>query len=344
MSSKLFFITGATGFIGVRVLHAVLEAEHRARISVRSEAQIIDIMTLLSRYIGEMEFVVVPDITIPDAFSHVLHGVDYILHIASLMPGAGTDFQKDFVEPAVGGTESILRAASKTPSVKRVVIMACIGSIMPLDGLGRPDLVIKEHGDEIPIDPDMSFPDGVPGQTTQYLASKFLAHQATQRFVQDHHPHFSVITLHPSFVLGRNFVRKKAADLHAMNNFNGWFVRSLESETPNMPPYVIDVRDVAQAALAAATAEFDTEQRPLEEILLSGKQIDWDALAEYVKASRPTFDVKLKGPFPKFVGIDTAKAERVLGSRSGSWEAMTDDVLGQQESLREKEAWEASTA
>ncbi|KAK4891660.1 hypothetical protein LTR27_009831 [Elasticomyces elasticus] len=61
-------------------------------------------------------------------------------------------------------------------------------------------------------------------------------------------------------------------------------------------------------------ADFVTEQRPLEEILLFGEQIDWDAVEKYMKAYHPTIDLKLTGPFPALVAIDAAKAESVLSS------------------------------
>ncbi|KAK4891661.1 hypothetical protein LTR27_009832 [Elasticomyces elasticus] len=115
MSSELFFITCATSFVGSNVLHDTLEAEagHHAHVSVRRQAQIRDLEILHPRDIGEVNFVVLaPDISIPDAFNHVLHGVDYIFHTASPMRRAGTGFQKEFVEPAVAASELLLRAAS----------------------------------------------------------------------------------------------------------------------------------------------------------------------------------------------------------------------------------------
>ena len=143
MAPTLIFITGSTGFIGSRVLDFTLQAGHRVRLSVRREAQIQDLKDLFPKYVDNMDFVVVPDITKPDAFAGKLESVDCVFHIASPMPSVGTDFKKDFAEPAVAGTESFLRAAAEVQSVKRVVVMASIASIMPLDGLNRPELVTK---------------------------------------------------------------------------------------------------------------------------------------------------------------------------------------------------------
>jgi nucleoside-diphosphate-sugar epimerase len=98
----------------------------------------------------QISFEVVPDITAPNAFDGKLNGVDYIFHLASPMPGKGEDFKKDYVEPAVKGTESILKAANAAPRVKRVTVMASILSLMPMGGLKMRDIVIKGNNSLIP--------------------------------------------------------------------------------------------------------------------------------------------------------------------------------------------------
>lgn len=113
------------------------------RLAVRKESQIGDLKKLFPADTSLMEFVVVPDLTKPGAFEGKLDGADYIFHLASPMPGKGEDFKKDYLEPAVKGTSSILEAALAFPSIKRVTIMASILSIMPMGGLAIPNLVVK---------------------------------------------------------------------------------------------------------------------------------------------------------------------------------------------------------
>jgi nucleoside-diphosphate-sugar epimerase len=59
------------------------------------------------------------------------------------MPGKGQDIQKDYVEPAVNGTESILVAASQLPQVKKVVIMSSVLSIIPMGAIQKPGVFIS---------------------------------------------------------------------------------------------------------------------------------------------------------------------------------------------------------
>jgi nucleoside-diphosphate-sugar epimerase len=143
MAQERIFITGSTGFIGSHVVDMALKSGYRVRLSVRRDTQITLLKELFPNFLDHMEFVVVPDITKPGAFKGLLNGVDYIFHLASPMPGKGDDIVKDYVEPAVQGTESILLAANDAPQVKKVVIMASVLSIIPMGAIRKPGLHIS---------------------------------------------------------------------------------------------------------------------------------------------------------------------------------------------------------
>ena len=133
MASSLVFITGATGFIGSHVVAQNLEAGHRVRLSVRKESQIDGLKSLYSRYVDSIEFLVVPDLSTSDAFKSALQNVVYIFHLASPMPGKGSDFKTDYLLPAEQGTISLLNAARATSTVKRVVITSSVLALLPPD-------------------------------------------------------------------------------------------------------------------------------------------------------------------------------------------------------------------
>jgi nucleoside-diphosphate-sugar epimerase len=141
MSQERIFITGSTGFIGSHVIDVALKAGYRVRLSVRKDTQITLLKSIFPT--GKLEFVIVPDISQRDAFQGLLDDVDYIFHLASPMPGKGQDIQKDYVEPAVNGTESILLAASRYPRVKKVVIMSSLLSIIPMGAIQKPGIFIS---------------------------------------------------------------------------------------------------------------------------------------------------------------------------------------------------------
>lgn len=135
---SLVLITGATGFIGSQVVWDVLKAGYRVRLVVRRAEQATKLERIYDRYAKELEFAVVPDLTIDGCFDEPLQGADYALHLASPLPGAGDDL----LSPAVRGTVSILHSALKVPSIKKVVVTASALSIIPL-GPTRDGLIVK---------------------------------------------------------------------------------------------------------------------------------------------------------------------------------------------------------
>jgi nucleoside-diphosphate-sugar epimerase len=175
---------------------------------------------------------------------------------------------------------------------------------------------------------DMQFPAGLPGHTAKYHASKILAHDATKKFIQTQKPHYSILTLHPTFIMGRSLIQTTPEGLDAVN---GLFVMSLGMEQPLLPPYMVHIDDVAHATLAAATAKIPEEET---EFLLSVPKTSWENVVKYVKEKHSAWPVKLQGPFPEYVGVDGSRAEKILGVRYHSVEEIIDSVLDQQEELR----------
>ena len=143
MSPPITFITGATGFIGSHVVQNALAAGTRVRLSVRKEEQIHTLKHLFSTESNQLDFVVIPDIADPEAFTGKLEGVEYVIHIASPMPGKGQDFQSDYLKPAVEGTVAVLQAAKAARSVKRVVVTSSVLACIPLGKMNATDLQIK---------------------------------------------------------------------------------------------------------------------------------------------------------------------------------------------------------
>ena len=133
MSKSLIFITGSTGFIGTEVVHQALEAGYRVRLSLRKTEQEALVKQRFPNHASDIEAVIIPDITEREPFRSALKDVDYVLHIASPLPGQGMDLDRDFIKPALGGTEAILYAALKFPKIKTVVVTSSCIAIMPVE-------------------------------------------------------------------------------------------------------------------------------------------------------------------------------------------------------------------
>lgn len=142
MTPSKIFITGATGFIGSHTADAALKAGHNVRLSIRKPEQRQRLERVFANHLSQVEFVVLPDITKAEALRDVLLGIDYVWHIASPMPGAGSDIRSDYVDPAVNATLAILEAALAYKTIKKVLIMSSVLSLVPFAASDDPRLTI----------------------------------------------------------------------------------------------------------------------------------------------------------------------------------------------------------
>ena len=143
MTESLVFITGATGFIGSHVVDVTIKAGYKVRLSVRKPEQAKTILGRHSKYASRIETVVIPDFSVKESLNSALVNVDYIFHLASPMPGSGSDVRKDYVVPAVQGTETILYAALDFPQIQKIVLMSSALALAPVDALFTPTLSLK---------------------------------------------------------------------------------------------------------------------------------------------------------------------------------------------------------
>src|SRR5439155_786890 len=83
---------------------------------------------------GQLTFGVVPSFLEEDAYDGVFQaheGIEYVLHTASPFTAFAKDLLNDLIEPAVKGTEYLLRSVAKhAREVKRVVVTASFASVL----------------------------------------------------------------------------------------------------------------------------------------------------------------------------------------------------------------------
>ncbi|KAL4879196.1 NAD(P)-binding protein [Aspergillus karnatakaensis] len=324
MPAPLIFITGATGFIGSATALEALKSGYRLRIGVRRKSEKLE--ALLAEYRENLEFVIIPDLTEEAAFERKLDGVEYIIHLASPLAN-GTD-KEAFFPPAIKGTLSVLREAAKVPSIKKVVITSSIAALVPLAGLPAGG-VIKEDTDwDLTVDAAANFIDPENPQATPmtlYRASKLLANNATWDFWKAETPHYSLVTLHPSFVFGYNLVQASAEEVRTGTNGILW--GSIMAGVPLGGITGVHVQDVAEAHIKALGSEI----RNGSKYLLSGPQTTWKDVARIARRLYPDVGVKLTEHAEGVsMPTDTTKAEVELGMQWRSWEEMVRSVMDQQ--------------
>ncbi|KAJ5166299.1 dihydroflavonal-4-reductase [Penicillium canariense] len=330
MYQSLVFVTGSTGFIGSQVVAATLRAGYRVRLSIRKPEQEAALKARYAELSDKIEICIIPDLSRPGAFDDALVGVDYVFHIASPMPGKGTDIKRDYVDPAVQATTSILQAALTFKQVKKVVIVSSILALAPLNAIITNSVDVKENtGQVIPVDLSMDFPEGFVGEVLKYSASKILAHQATRDFLAANSPHYSVITLHPVFVLGDSMIQQTASEL---DSINGLFWKSLFTEKPQLSSTWVHVRDVADAHVKV----LETDVKSGTEFILSRPATSWEEVASFVKSKYPALGCQLQPPFESGWTVETTGAEQNLGIKWRSEWEIVEDVVNQQLALQAK--------
>jgi nucleoside-diphosphate-sugar epimerase len=68
-----------------------------------------------------IEYAIVPDNTVQDAYDEPLVGVDYVVHIAGAWPMPHLHPDNDIYHPFITSTKSLISAAQKSGTVKRMV-------------------------------------------------------------------------------------------------------------------------------------------------------------------------------------------------------------------------------
>ena len=303
-------------------------------------------------YVKNLEAILVPDITVDDAFFMALEGVTYVIHTASPLPGQSGDFETNTIQPAIHGTTSILKSALKVPTIKRVVITSSTGAIA-----GNSETEVYDGELPCPSFPAITTtnitdstilprPHGpYANSLVAYGASKVLALHATKDFIAENHPKYSVVNLMPAYVIGRNEMATSPANLTAPSASNGFLLSNILGNNIPFPMMgrTVHIEDVASVHVQALTSE-EVAQGGEDFVLTSGNEKGnvWDDSLEIVNRRYPEAVesglLPMGGHTPTGqCKIDGTKAERVFGFVYKGFEDQVVDLVGQYIELAKKE-------
>ncbi|CCH40891.1 putative secreted protein [Wickerhamomyces ciferrii] len=138
-------LTGASGFIALHIIDVLLSKGYKVIGTVRSQSKADKIIKNFQneKPSGDLSFEIVEDISIPNAFDHVLEKhpeITKVIHAASpFFYGVDKDSLKTtYLVPATKGTENILTAIDKFGSkVENVVITSSFAAIVHRHKLAR---------------------------------------------------------------------------------------------------------------------------------------------------------------------------------------------------------------
>jgi uncharacterized protein YbjT (DUF2867 family) len=109
-------VTGATGFIGPRIVHALRAQERDVRVLVRRPER-------ASQLAGWGAELATGDITEAATLAAALAGCTHVIHLVAILSGSGADFERVMTQ----GTKDLL-AAAKAEGVEQFVLMSALGT------------------------------------------------------------------------------------------------------------------------------------------------------------------------------------------------------------------------
>ncbi|KAF2135281.1 uncharacterized protein K452DRAFT_214353, partial [Aplosporella prunicola CBS 121167] len=310
---KTVLVTGGSGFLAAHVLNSFLERGYNVRTTVRSEATAEKVKKTHAKYLSQLSFAIVADVSAPGALDEAVKDVDGVIHTASPFVLEVKDNVKDLLDPAVKGTTEVLEATYKfNPKVKRVVITSSFAALIDLSKGTWPGHVYNE-ADWNPV----TWDEAVAGNgAVAYLASKAFAEKAAWKFVEEKKPNFTVSTICPPMIYGPN--AHYVDDLSKLNTSSAeiyGFIKGDKTEPGEaMFPAFVDVRDVAEAHALA----YEKEEAAGQRYFVSSDVYNNQAVCDAIRKAYPELNDRVpKGepgkPVGEFWRVDHSKATRELG-------------------------------
>lgn len=231
-------VTGASGYIALHVIQALLDQGYGVRGTLRDMARSEKIRAALAKHadISALSFATA-DLLADAGWDEALAGCQYVMHVASPFPIVEPENHDDLIIPARDGALRVLGAAARA-GVERVVMTSSIAAI----GYGHETKTSFTEDDWSVVKPEIG----------AYASSKTIAERAAREFVTGlpaEQP-MEFVTVNPSFVLGPLIDPDGSASIELVRKL-------LAREVPGCPKMgfsLVDVRDVASAHLSAMTS------------------------------------------------------------------------------------------
>lgn len=248
-------LTGISGFLGGHVALGLLNAGYIVRGSVRNLDKADAVRATLKRAgadVSRLEFVAL-DLLSDKGWDEAMEGVRYLQHTASPFVIDLPEDKMDLIRPAVEGTERALNAALRA-NVERIVLTSSMAAI----AYGHDKARTKPFTDK-----DWTNING--RDVNAYIESKTLAEQRAWDIMRAAGRDVDLTTINPSAILGPLLDEDPGTSALIVKRLLDGSVPAL----PRLPFIIVDVRDIANAHVAAMTADsararrFPMGERPI---------------------------------------------------------------------------------
>jgi len=240
--NKTILITGGTGYIGSWVTKDLLKKGYTIRLTVRDKSKTEKHQHLLDcekSSKGILEFWQADLLNTGD-FDQAADGCSAIIHIASPFILDIKDAQKELIDPALKGTQNVLNAASKSSTVKRVILTSSVAAVHG-DNSDMQEQNLDEFTEE-------HFNNTSSLEHQPYSYSKVLAEKEAWKLHKAQNQ-WQLVVINPSFVMGPSLTQSSDSESlkFMFEMLNGKYYMG----APNLMFGYVDVRDVANAHILA---------------------------------------------------------------------------------------------
>ena len=112
----MILVTGATGFVGPRIVHALRSEEQRVRALVRKQATGEQLRAWGCETVEG-------DVTDPESLRRAVEGCGVVIHLVAMLAGKPQDFERVMIQ----GTRDLVIAAQDA-RVRRFILMSALGT------------------------------------------------------------------------------------------------------------------------------------------------------------------------------------------------------------------------
>lgn len=335
MPRETVLITGATGFIGLSVLHGLLRAGYFVRAAVRSESKAQWLSSQVKFMVdvdgNDVETALVPDFASAGAFDQAVSRTQYIVHVASPITSTDNeeDWQLDFVDTAVQGSLGLLEAAARTGTVKRIIFTSSMVAMLPLVNL------FKIPADA-PLDAELRSADmqpPYPAKMMAYAAGKIAALNAAEAWVKENQSPFDIIHMCPSFVTGYDRTVTTAKELCKGSNMHTLSIIVGTNHQIGKPALTCHIDDVVRCHVQGLDPAIPGNQCYLISTDGSDGSV-WDDAKDIVQKRFPAFVqsgvLVNNGSMPAVrTLLDVSKTEAVFGFKHVPFEDQVVEIVDQ---------------
>ena len=258
--NKTVLVTGGTGYIGSWVVKGLLENGYTVRLTVRDKkktSKFLHLQEIAQNKPGMLE-IHEADLLLPQSFDDASSGCDAIIHLASPFTLRFKDPKRDLLDPALLGTRNVLDAASRSDTVKKVVLTSSVAAIYG-DNADLHEQGLIEFTEE-----HFNYSSSLHHQPYSY--SKVCAEKEAWR-IHNNQDKWKLVVINPSFVMGPSL--SKHSDSESLVFMKGILKGKYQTGAPDLLFGFVDVRDVAQAHLIALESS-DAEGRFIISAITAG--------------------------------------------------------------------------